>query len=178
MSKTNTIEVAFARFNTIIMSKALDAQVILARILCLEVSLGLYILNGEQRRKENLLLLRLRKNLVYGSVRLPEVKMKSTPWRLETSRSSSRSSLREEVDSADNSETTKRIVPRSRDNKDVKNDRNCLDAAIQISYWRMYKKPERQEPKRLLSVVLEVISGEKMMRRSQKKPGLRCSSIK
>ncbi|GJT09848.1 hypothetical protein Tco_0856890 [Tanacetum coccineum] len=38
------------------------------------------------------------------SVRLPEVKMKNTPWRLETSRSS----IREEVDSGDNLGTTKR----------------------------------------------------------------------
>nr|GEU30366.1 copia protein [Tanacetum cinerariifolium] len=38
------------------------------------------------------------------SVRLPEVKMKNTPWQLETSRSS----LREEVDSLDNIGTTKR----------------------------------------------------------------------
>nr|GFB24334.1 UBN2 domain-containing protein [Tanacetum cinerariifolium] len=38
------------------------------------------------------------------SVRLPDVKMENTPWRLETSRSS----FREEVDSYDNLVTTKR----------------------------------------------------------------------
>ncbi|GKD24832.1 retrovirus-related pol polyprotein from transposon TNT 1-94 [Tanacetum coccineum] len=50
------------------------------------------IVKAKGERKS--LALRLRKNLVMRSVRLSEVKMKNTPWRLETSRSS----LREEVD--------------------------------------------------------------------------------
>ncbi|GJT66093.1 hypothetical protein Tco_1017573 [Tanacetum coccineum] len=85
ISEDECIDSAFARLNTIITSvKALDEGYSSKNYV--RKFLGLYILNGEQR---------LRKNLVMRSVRLPEVKIKNTPWRLETLRSS----LREEVDS-------------------------------------------------------------------------------
>ncbi|GJW98139.1 hypothetical protein Tco_0179947 [Tanacetum coccineum] len=179
ISEDETIDSAFARFNTIITSlKDLDEgyssknyvrkflRALLpkwrAKVTAIEESKDLTSLSLDEliqnlkvhemiikkdskivkaKGERKSLALKATINLVMRSVRLSEVKMKNTPWRLETSRSS----LREEV------------------------IENALDAAIQIILLENVQNHRKTRTKEILSEVLGVIAVKKMMRRSKMK---------
>ncbi|GJX84429.1 hypothetical protein Tco_0335203 [Tanacetum coccineum] len=89
--------------------------------------------------------------------------MKNTPWRLETSRSS----LKEEVDSCDNLGTTKRRSKEAEMTRTAKVIENVLDAVIQIILLKNVQNHRKTRTKDHSSEVLGVIAVKKMMRRSK-----------
>ncbi|GJY10656.1 hypothetical protein Tco_0378841 [Tanacetum coccineum] len=133
ISEDESIDSAFARFNTIITSlKALDESYSSKNY----VRKFLRDLHPKWR---------LRKNLAMRSVRLLEVKTKNTPWRLETSRSSSR----EEVYSVETHlRTTKRRSKEAEMTRKAKVIENVLRG----------EEDDEKAPKTELSLVLQALN--------------------
>ncbi|GJX15555.1 zf-CCHC domain-containing protein [Tanacetum coccineum] len=113
ISEDESIDSAFAGFNTIINSlKALD-EVLFSRT-SLGNFLGLYILNGEQR---------LRKNLVMKSVRLSKVKTKIRP---PMAVRDFKKFFKRRGRFVRQPQNDKKTFQRSRDDKNGKSDRKCF----------------------------------------------------